>query len=141
MRRFGRKLHRLLSSREAYEILGEGTWMSGGCWILAEALHRCLSDRGFVSSLYAVRSHQKAHEVIEHVVVRIEYGDVWYFDGDGAATETELLRKMKHVERVPEPYLTRFSKKDAKAERDFPFGIACPPIRVKKLTAWLCERL
>jgi hypothetical protein len=151
MRALGRRLRRVLDSRAAYEILGPsgGTWMAGGCWILAEALQRCLRSRGYDAHLYAVRSREKEREVVEHVVVGVRgnashaHGgyEIWFLDGDGAATSAELLDKMRRVERVPSPYLTRFTKTDAKAERAFPFGIVCPPVKVERLSAWLCERL
>lgn len=92
-RALGKVLKRFFQTRESYEILDSSkllknsTWMAGGCWVAAQALHDLLPG----SQLLAV----VAGDVQHHVVV--EYRG-WLFDADGAHSQRELLSYWKTQE-------------------------------------------
>lgn len=85
LKAFGREVRKLINSPDVFEILSDGDWGAGGCWILAEALVRFL---GPPARMLAVQYEDMP---VSHVVV--EYDDV-YIDYLGAQTERELYRNI-----------------------------------------------
>lgn len=84
---FNEDIQAVLDSDEAYEYLPQGTWMSGGCVMLAEALNRLIPE----SQLKVIGRAA----VPDHVVVELEEDGVrYYLDYDGLQTEDELVEKM-----------------------------------------------
>ena len=126
-----RRLTNFLNSDEAYAILGNEitSWMSGGCWLLAEALKAYL---GAGAQLMAVSSSRNP---VEHVVVFYR-GHV--IDGDGVQTPQAMLRKMATLERVPEPKLVPFT---AALQQHARSEIQCPASSIPKLVALLQAKL
>jgi hypothetical protein len=127
LREFGNALHRLLYfKKEVWEILPKdwGTWVAGGCRILAEALHGWIGPRSSMWALKGSRYHN-----VNHVVVRV--GDC-YLDGDGASTERALLKRWEEFELVPDPYLRPFRPEEA-------MDLECPTRPIRALVAALEE--
>lgn len=125
---FGRDLHAFLSSERAYQdLLGPGyaTWTAGGCWILAQAIHKWL---GPPTKLWAIVDGD-APRAVQHVVVSI--GD-FYLDGDGLSSQAALLRRWRDQEGIQRPRLMRFRPEEA-------LGIECPVDRVYKVQDALHE--
>lgn len=100
VREFGRTLNEWLnreSSRKgAFGVLLsedlEG-WTRGGCWILAEALHRWLD-----APMWAVTiKGSDWGPQVSHVVVRVGH---CFLDGDGAWTGAELVRSEEEMRRA-----------------------------------------
>lgn len=90
-------LKEFLRSDEAYfRYLPVETWMSGGCWLLAEALRRVLSGE-----LVAVISDNG----VEHVALLV---DDWVVDGDGFSRRPTVLRRWQTAESVPNPRIVPF---------------------------------
>jgi hypothetical protein len=84
---FNEDIQAVLDSDEAYDYLPQGTWMSGGCVMLAEALNRLIPG----SQLKVIGRAA----VPDHVVVELEEdGERYYLDYDGLQTEGELVEKM-----------------------------------------------
>lgn len=107
MRTFGKDLRKWLhDARGAWNILpGDWpTWLQGGCWLLAQALHEWIGGPSELWAIYSeVGSDVLRPDVIpQHVVVRI--GDC-YLDGDGASNEGELLERWEKVEQLRYPEL------------------------------------
>ena len=122
MKAFGQRLRRFLRRAEAYAILDAhvgGTWMAGGCWLLAEALAPLVQR-----PLVAVWSFAGAGIVQQHVVLQL--AEDCFLDADGAQSATALLRKMVRVERLDQPYLDRFDPHAAT-------GMSCPTRGVHQL--------
>lgn len=89
---FNDDLKDVLDSDEAYEFLPTGTWMAGGCALLAESLQRLIpnSQLKFVGRLDL--------DCPDHVVLVVEdytYGEQVFIDYDGLQSEAELVAKMK----------------------------------------------
>lgn len=87
---FNDDLKEILDSDEAYEFLPSGTWMAGGCALLAESLYRLIPDSQlkFVGRLHL--------DYQDHVVLMIENcGEHVFIDYDGLQSESELISKMK----------------------------------------------
>ena len=83
---FNRDLQNVLDADEAYDFLPEGSWLSGGCGLLAESLHRLISG----SEIYLVGRLDQG--IPDHVVVRLVYGnEAIYLDYSGVQTERELI--------------------------------------------------
>ena len=83
---FNRDLQTILDADEAYDFLPEGSWLSGGCGLLAESLHRLISG----SELYLVGRLDQG--IADHVVVRVDFGsEAVYLDYSGIQTEDELV--------------------------------------------------
>jgi hypothetical protein len=99
-RNLGGALQEFLYSPPIFQILGDGTWLAGGCWILADALHRWV---GPSSSLKMVASDRSTSE---HVVVR---AGSWYLHASGVITEAELLDEMRRMERLVNPRIVDFN--------------------------------
>jgi len=83
---FNHDLQAVLDADAAYAFLPEGSWLSGGCGLLAESLHRLISD----SDIFVVQ--QLDHGFPDHVVVRVTCGlEIVYLDYSGVQTEDELI--------------------------------------------------
>ena len=119
MRPFSVQLHRLLWSRSAISLMsaGPGTWLSGQCWVLAEALLRWITlSRSLPPSavfLAIIADRQcPAHHVVVCVAVGSEAGAKrrWYLDATGVKDEEGLLRYWRDEEGLDEPFLTAFDE-------------------------------
>lgn len=87
---FNEDLQATLDSEDAYDFLPSGTWLSGGCVLLAESLNRLVPETELVS---AGRSENRW--IPDHAAVRFEEDGEWfYLDYDGIQTEDEFLEKM-----------------------------------------------
>ena len=96
---FGKRLRRYLASNHSYEVAGPdfpGTWMAGGCYLLAHALKAVL---GPDAEIVGVGTDVAP---LDHVVVKYAGR---YLDADGASSLPELLHKMETVEHRPNPRL------------------------------------
>lgn len=88
---FNDELKAVLDSCEAYSLLPEGTWMAGGCGLLASALRRVIG----AGSLVTV-GRQTPTGVHDHVVMRLDFDKVSVFvDYDGVQNAEELVVKME----------------------------------------------
>lgn len=94
-RPFGRNLKALLGTEQAYALLPEGTWMAGGCLLLAAALQ----DWAPGTLVWTVEDASAPGRPQHLVAVWGEY----FIDGDGVATRTELLEKMRVAEGLRAP--------------------------------------
>jgi hypothetical protein len=88
------RLKHILASEEAYAIIDRteargSTWMSGGCAILAFAMHEIIPG----AALYALGSNANK---VEHVLLRLSDGR--FFDGDGVSIEKQLVHRWKTQE-------------------------------------------
>jgi hypothetical protein len=123
---FGRHLQRLLEQEAAAEIIAPyGTFQQGGCLVLARALVALEPSLG----LWVV---VRVDGVTDHVVAGT--GKL-FLDGDGMATELDLLHKMRLIESV-----------DAREVRPLEERLLHPEIQSdpeteQKLVAWLRPRL
>lgn len=100
---FGQTLCAFLYSPPVFSILGdEGTWLSGGCWILADALRRWI---GPAARLKMVASDRCS---TEHVVVQVSQ---LFIHASGVMTRKELLCEMREMERLPNPRLINFNRR------------------------------
>jgi|GEM_PF-3348705 len=87
---FNADLRAVLDADEAYNFLPVGTWMSGGCGLLAESLHRLISG-----SEVCVIGRLDAG-IPDHMVLRLDYGDhIIYVDYNGVQSESELLHAIR----------------------------------------------
>jgi hypothetical protein len=95
-------------SKGAYDLLDSttangGTWTSGGCWILAEAVHQ-----GFGGELYAILGTSSTDKNLgavrrpQHIVVK--FGDI-YIHADGSSRRKTLLKRWTTKEGVLQPAL------------------------------------
>jgi hypothetical protein len=122
-RLFGRDLkHWLYDVKGAWPILPEGwdTWLAGGCWVLARALHEWIGKGSEIWAVYSEVGSDVLHPDIipQHVVVKI--GDC-FLDGDGASNEAQLLKRWGEVEGLIYPEL-----RPVKIEELESVGIECP---------------
>jgi hypothetical protein len=129
-RLFGRDLkHWLDDPNGAWTILPEGwlTWVSGGCWILARALHEWIGEGSEIWAIYSeIGSDILDPNIIpQHVVVKV--GNC-FLDGDGASNEKELLERWETKEGLRYPEL-----RPAKTEDLDEVIIECPIDAVKDL--------
>ncbi len=118
LRLFGKDLHRWVNSEEGGLPLlppGYEDWETGGCGILAQALHRWI---GPGSKKYAVMGGGRMWHVVVHV-------GGCYLDGKGASTEKELLSRWKQ-KIGGEAHLHPFRVKESG-------NIECPALAAKDL--------
>lgn len=114
VRTLGKALKKYLSSDRAYELIDSfedtkgSTWLSGGCWALAQALHSVLPG----SELVAVVDDGVQH----HVLVNL-HG--WYMDADGVSSQTVLLKRWRDTEGLRRPSVKPFRQEHAE-------GLVCP---------------
>jgi len=130
VRLFGRDLkHWLYDPNGAWTILPEGwpSWVAGGCWILARALHEWIGKGSEVWAIYSeIGSDIREPNIIpQHLVVKV--GDC-FLDGDGASNEKELLDRWENDEGLRYPEL-----RPAKIEDLDEVMIECPAAEVKEL--------
>ncbi len=127
VKEFGRELREFINSPEVFEILPEGDWGAGGCWILARALAEFL---GPPAELWAIASDQFE---VEHVVVKDSGA---YFDYDGASTEKEILAEFRaaYPNRNKVKLVRMTPRRILRADE---IGIPCEPHLVKKLRSML----
>ena len=93
MRKFGQALKRAIWRPENVALLDHhehGTWVCGGCLMLARAVSRMVPGAR-IASLTSDGKH------IGHAVVRV--GD-WVLDGDGASTPKEFEKRWRDLEGV-----------------------------------------
>lgn len=127
VRYFGRELKRWLYSEAGGWPFIPGhyaSWVSGGCWVLARALHEWIGLRSELQVIYSFTdSEYFADKMPQHVVVKI--GNC-YLDGDGASTEHALLSRWINKEGLAEPELRPMD-----VEKLETAGIECPigPVR------------
>lgn len=120
MAAFGRRLKRTLDTPDAYKhflIKGRGlrgkrdlgTWFSGGCWLLAEALFRVLQNSNtFVvyedHGVRGTRGQGPIHHVVCGVLVDEPGSRQWrYVDADGMSTAEALCRSWHEREGLSSP--------------------------------------
>jgi len=109
---FGKRFSRFLNRADTYELLPEGTWFAGGCWIAAEALRRWVGKGARLMAIYS------EGDIPQHVVVETPSG--WLLDAGGAYdNEAFLLSDYAYREDVggADLYLDRFTAKDQKRAR------------------------
>lgn len=117
-----------LQSNEAYKWLPYDSWLSGGCWLLGEALLRLLPG----SSLWWVMDGSKDQP--QHAVVKYQGR---FIDGSGIYTEDKLLDYQYEEEYVDDPYLAQqLDSTYLKVQ-----GLRCPTHLVDELTEILREVL
>jgi len=103
---------------DAYRSTAGSTWVAGGCWAAAKALHSLLSGSRLVA-MVGFRGRGRP----EHVVV--EYRG-WYLDADGASSHRELIRRWREQELVENPRIMPFQPEMAG-------GMVCPSGLVRDL--------
>lgn len=120
MELFGKDLHTwLYADPGGWNALplAYSTWLEGGCWLLARALHEWIGDGSTMWTLYS-SSLWDSTTFPQHVVVKV--GEC-FLDGDGASTEQQLLHRWVTEERVLNPGLKPFILEEAEE-----YGIECP---------------
>ena len=125
------KLKKALTSSRVYTLLDAfestrgGSPLAGGCWPVAEALHRVLPG----SSLYVVNDALRGPQ---HVVVSFEGR---FYDADGASTEEEMLQRWNEIEDLIHPSVQPLT---AGHKAWFPgVGMSCPGGLVEALEGYL----
>lgn len=87
---FNEDLKLVLDSNEAYAFLPSGSWMAGGCSLLAESLQRLMPD----SQLKVVGRIDDG--ILDHVVLMVsDFGEDIFIDYDGVQTQDEMITKMQ----------------------------------------------
>jgi hypothetical protein len=124
----GRALQRLLGTNAAARLIApHGTFMQGGCLILARALTRLEPDQ--ITLWVTIRSETNT---TDHVVAR--WHDL-YLDGDGAGTLEDLIEKMQRCEGVRVSHLVRLETALLHPDIDGDPGVEL------ELSQWLQSRL
>jgi hypothetical protein len=86
---FNEDLKETLDSMSAYNFLPEGTWMEGGCTLLAMSLQRLVPD----SELYSVGRLDGG--IPDHTILKVTIaGEQLFIDYDGLHSESEMLDKV-----------------------------------------------
>lgn len=117
---------RFVKSNESYDIVPDGTWSAGGCWILAEALKRVIAQP---TTLLAVKDRGR----VQHIIVGLPSGKV--VDADGVQTEHEMLIKMITYEGHRDPRIVPLVKSELRSG-EIPFSYT-----KMRLAIGLLERL
>ena len=108
------KLRRLINSKQAYAILDStvgGTWLEGGCALLAVAL----SDLGYGELFVLVgKSRGSTITQVQHWLVKTPSG--MFIDGDGVSSERSLLRRWYNDEDIDDIQLRPAVAADKKGE-------------------------
>jgi len=98
---FNTDLKMVLDADKGYDYLPEGTWLAGGCGLLAQSLRELIPE----SSLSVVGRLNRG--IPDHLVVCVPVsGQVVYLDYNGVQTEGELLAAMQE-ECMGEPVQVR----------------------------------
>lgn len=137
VRKLGRDLKRwLYSPKGAWPIIpyAYASWVAGGCWVLAQALHHWIGPSSTLMAIYSWPEYlgDDDDKIPQHVVVRV--ADC-YLDGDGASSEKELFLRWLNIENLIEPELV-----DADPEHLSAFDIQCPAGAVKDLSEALYRK-
>ena len=103
--KIGLCLRRFCKSNASYAVLDSskakgGTWLAGGCLILAHAMHVMLSAKGEKTKVAILKNKVPQHAVC---VVRLSNGVDAFFDGDGISSREELLWRWLEQEDVAPP--------------------------------------
>lgn len=85
LKSLGSKIRRLINREDVFELLRDGDWGAGGCWMLAEAIQQFLDSP---AELYAVVGKSG---MVQHILVR--YDDA-YIDYNGTQTIEQLDRNI-----------------------------------------------
>lgn len=127
---------RALRSDEAWAILDAdpatagGTWLHGGCLLLAKALRATLG----AGEVWIVTSPRRGPgDRVEHAVLRL--GNV-FVDAEGVSSERALLGRMARREMIPSPSLRRLEQGDVTRS-----DVAAPRASVAALAALLADRM
>ncbi len=110
----GRAVRQYCQSEDSYAVLDAtgaegGTWTSGGCWILAEAV-----AKGFGGRVYCLVGTPEGFgeetpsgvPSPQHFVAKVGH---LFIDADGASTEKTLLHRWEKVEHVRTPFLEAYA--------------------------------
>jgi hypothetical protein len=128
MKAFGPAMKQALKSDEAYAILGKhGTWVAGGCWILAAAIKRLLGRR---SRLVAITAGNE--RIAQHILVEL---DGVFLDAAGASTKRQLLRLWRDLEGIPNPSVTALTAEMTRRARSD--GIPFSAGKARRLASYL----
>jgi hypothetical protein len=97
---FGRRLRKISLTEPAFAILDRhigGTWLEGGCGLLAAALEKL-----GMGTLWVLEGHSRGSTVhqVHHFLIRAHDG--MFLDGDGASSEQTLLHRWKDLESIPD---------------------------------------
>lgn len=86
----GKALRHFLRSDTAMSILEKHRcgWLDGGCWSLAAGLSLWIGQEASIGHVYNTETGRP-----EHAVCHIPCADI-YIDGDGIATEADMIGKM-----------------------------------------------
>lgn len=107
--RAGIALSGFACSDEALTHLGGSGFMDGGCYALAITVNKLLTQFQIPSELMIVGRNG----IIDHVVVKVQFdGDDIYLDGDGLASESELLNKLVRLESLSGVTIRSFNQED-----------------------------
>lgn len=141
IKRFGRELRRFLNKRDTFEILEDGDWGAGGCWVLADALVKWL---GPPAKLVAIEERRHFSEPgngytfhlvpVSHVAVK--YDDI-YIDYNGAQDKEGFLESLRS-EGYENPKIIPWSKRLERLA--WKSGLICDTWKVKRLLSKLNER-
>lgn len=103
----GRRLKAYLSSDASYRHLGpdDGSWLAGGCWLLAAALRRALGGGVLANVVGRWGGPPLGAPTVQHVVLLL---DGWVWDGDGATRPETFLRRWRTVENITDARLVEF---------------------------------
>lgn len=86
---FDADLRSALDADEAYQFLPSGTWLEGGCALLAQAL------QPLIPKSEVMMIGRLAKGIPDHLVLAVEAGgEPFFIDYDGLQTLHELLSKM-----------------------------------------------
>ncbi|MDG6918438.1 MAG: hypothetical protein JRN62_03275 [Nitrososphaerota archaeon] len=101
----------IVTSKESYTVLPNGTWTAGGCGIIADAMCRVWDYCD--ARLYVVRDLKTG--VAHHIVTLIGR---YYYDGNGKSTKKGLLKHWKFHENLGQPALEALQTWPDGIERD-----------------------
>ncbi|OLF82068.1 hypothetical protein AWH63_11045 [Marinobacter sp. C18] len=95
---FNDDLQSALDSDQAYALLPSGSWMEGGCTLLATALQQLIPN----SQLYSVG--RLGEGIPDHTVLCVDIeGEPYYIDYDGLHTGYEMRLKVNHEWNIKNP--------------------------------------
>lgn len=92
----GLAIRSVTNSNKSYSVLPEGTWLAGGCGILADAVMAVWDYCG--PELWAVRDSKTG--TVHHIVVHLGR---YYYDANGRATKQRLVEYWSREEGVGNP--------------------------------------
>ncbi|MDG6933697.1 MAG: hypothetical protein JRN68_03265 [Nitrososphaerota archaeon] len=101
----------IVTSEETYALLPNGTWLAGGCGILAEAILKVWTCAG--AELYIVKDLKNG--VVHHILIHLGR---YYYDGNGKSTKKQLLHHWKYEERLAKPVVEPLKEWPEDIDRD-----------------------